>query len=359
MFNKARLKLTFWYLLIIMLISISFSVFIYRFLTSEFNRVLRMEKLRQQGLWTPPKTGMIHIFLENNEIIQKRPIFISPPNPEVLEEAKARLLYILISINLAILGLSGAAGYFLAGRTLRPIKNMIDEQNRFITDASHELRTPLTSLKSEIEVNLRDKKLTLAEAKKLLESNLEEVNNLQYLSDNLMKLGFFVSQTKLAQTHKANGVKFEKVSLLQVSEEAVKKVGKLAKKKNIHIINKTEGQSLQADRQSLIELFVILLDNAIKYSPPDTTVTISSATSRLHPKGVNSVLINVSDEGIGIDKKDLPFLFDRFYRSDKSRSEEGFGLGLSIAKQIVDKHNGSIEVKSELNKGTTFTIKLP
>src|SRR3989344_3144117 len=238
MFKSARIKLTAWYLLIIMLISISFSTVIYNFLTSEFNRVVRMEKLRQKGLWNPPKTGMIHIFLENNEIIPERSVLVTPPSVEVIEEAKNRLLYTLIVINLAILGISGALGYFLASRTLKPIKDMVDEQNRFITDASHELRTPLTSLKSEIEVNLRDKKLTLKEARKILESNLEEVNNLQYLSDNLIKL---------SQNHHANGFKIEKVALENVSTQAIKKVSKLAGKKNIKIQANINNVSVKGD----------------------------------------------------------------------------------------------------------------
>lgn len=339
MFNKARLKLTFWYLLIIMLISISFSFVIYRFLTSEIDRVLRMEKMRQQG-YVPAKRFLIQF----DEPAPQQGIIIAPPNPEVLEEAKDRILIMFIIINVGILGLSGVAGYLLAGLTLKPIQKMVDEQNRFITDASHELRTPLTSLKSEIEVNLRDKKLTLAEAKKLLESNLEEVNNLQYLSDNLMKL---------AKTHRPQDVKMENISLLKISRGAIKKVKKMAKKKNINIENKIEDINVMADRQSLTELFVIFLDNAIKYSKNDTKVEVSSA------KSADSVSIEIKDRGQGIEKADLPFLFDRFYRADRARSKDGFGLGLSIAKEIIDKHSGSIDVKSQTKKGTTFIIRLP
>lgn len=343
MFNKARIKLTFWYLLIIMFISISFSVVIYKFLTAEINRALRMEQLRVQGGYTPAKKFIIRF----DEPTPQRGIVITPPSPEVLEEAKDRIFLMLLVINLGILGLSGVAGYLLAGLTLRPIKNMVDEQNRFITDASHELRTPLTSLKSEIEVNLRDKKLTIKDARKLLESNLEEVNNLQYLSDNLIKL---------AQTHKPNGVKFEKVSIVAVSENALRKVENLAKTKSIKIIKNVEDINISADRQGLTELFVIFLDNAIKYSPEKSEVNLNIK------KSGSSAIIEIEDQGIGIDKKDLPLLFERFYRADKARTKkdtDGFGLGLSIAKQIIDKHSGSIDVKSKIEFGTTFKIKLP
>lgn len=343
MFNKARIKLTLWYLLIIMLISISFSAVIYQFLTTEINRAIRMEKLRVQGGYTPAKKFIIRF----DEPTPQHGIVITPPSPEVLEEAKDRILLMLIVINMGILGLSGVAGYLLAGLTLRPIKNMVDEQNRFITDASHELRTPLTSLKSEIEVNLREKKLSIKDARKLLESNLEEVNNLQYLSDNLIKL---------AQTHKPNGVKFEKVSIVAVSENALRKVENFAKKKRIKIIKNIEDINISADRQGLTELLVIFLDNAIKYSPEESEVNLSIK------KSGNSALIEIKDQGIGIEDKDMPLLFERFYRADKARTKkdaDGFGLGLSIAKQIVDKHNGSVNVKSKENFGTTFLIRLP
>lgn len=339
MFNRARLKLTFWYLLIIMLISISFSFVIYRFLTLEIDRALRVEKMRQQGV-VPPKKFLIQF----NEPIPHQGIVISPPNPEVLEEAKERIFLMLLIINVGILGLSGVAGYLLAGLTLRPIKNMVDEQNRFITDASHELRTPLTSLRSEIEVNLRDKKLTLSESKKILESNLEEVRNLQYLSDNLIKL---------AQTHKPNGIKFERISLLNISLEAIKKVEKLAMKKSIKIVNDISDIEIQGDRPSLTELFVIFLDNGIKYSGDNTEISLSAK------KSGRFVVIEIRDQGSGIEKKDVPFLFDRFYRADKARSKDGFGLGLSIAKEIVDRHTGTIEVKSKVDTGTLFKIKFP
>lgn len=342
MFEAARLKLTAWYLLIIMLISISFSVAIYQVLTSELNRVERIQRIRQQRELSLNDTD--NIPADFSQRIFRQPII----DPELLEETKNRLILILFMINAGILGISALSGYFLAGRTLKPIKNMVDEQNRFITDSSHELRTPLTSLKSEIEVNLRDKNLNLNQAKKLLESNLEEVNNLQYLSDNLIKL---------AQYEKANGIiLLEEIALKQIVSDAIKKVANLAKNKNIQIKEKTHEYTLFANSQSLTELFVILLDNAIKYSLKNSKITLNSK------KTDNNVFIEVIDQGMGVEAKDLPHLFDRFYRSDKSRTksnEIGFGLGLSIAKQIVEKHHGSIKVESEAKKGSVFIVQLP
>lgn len=331
MFTSARLKLTAWYLVLIMLISISFTVVIYNLLASELDRVELMQRQRQERQLP-------------FEFRQRYPTELEI-DPVIIEEAKERLKLRLIFINLGILLLAGLSGYFLAGRTLRPIKEMVDEQNRFITDASHELRTPITVLKSEIEVNLRDKKIS-SNTKEILESNLEEVNNLQVLSDNLIKL---------AQKN-GNVISLEEVSLLEVIELAIKKVTPLSKIKKIKIENKIKVQSVKADKPSLIELFVILLDNAIKYSEKDTTITLASE------KTDHAVVVSIKDQGIGISKEDIPHLFDRFYRADSSHTKvnaPGYGLGLSIAKQIVEKHKGSVKVESELELGTTFLIKLP
>jgi signal transduction histidine kinase len=342
MFKSARIKLTSWYLLIIMLISTSFSVVIYRVLTSELDRVERMQRTRiERGL--PGRLG-ITILPDSSDDL---PQFLYL-DPALLAETKIRLATMLVIINFGILAGSATAAYFLAGRTLKPIADMVDQQYRFISDASHELRTPLTSLKSEIEVNLRDKNLTLADARKLLASNLEEANNLQVLSDGLIKL----SQYQKGE----NGLAIANISLAAITAEAIGKIVKLAKSKNITIINKVENVTLEANKPTLTEVFVIFLDNAIKYSPKGTKVTLASA------KTDGNILVRISDEGMGISPEDLPHIFDRFYRADKSRTKSnihGYGLGLSIAKQIIDKHRGTIRVQSKPGAGTTFTLQLP
>ncbi len=340
MFHSARIKLTSWYLLIIMLVSISFSVTIYRTLSFELDRVERMQRIRIER----QLPGPVQISPKPEEI-NLRSFFL---DPELIAEAKNHLKLILVLVNAMILGISTVLGYFLAGRTLKPIKEMVDEQGRFITDASHELRTPLTSLKSEIEVNLRDKKLNLNEARKLLRSNLEEVNSLQALSDGLIKLTQYQKGT--------NNLTFTELSLSSVFNGAIKKVANLAKNKKIEIVDKIKDLTIQGNRQTLVELFIIFLDNAIKYSPEKTKIKLSSKKDNRH------VFIYIIDQGAGIEEKDIPHLFDRFYRTDKARAKlgmTGYGLGLSIAKEIVEKHHGSIKVQSQPKKGTTFIIQLP
>lgn len=331
MFEKARIKLTVWYLLIIMLISIIFSLVIYFGATNELDRIQKVQRLRQQeaseGLILPNKSRI---------------------DPEILEESRSRIRLALVLFNGLILVFSGAAGYFLAGRTLKPIEEMINEQKKFVSGASHELRTPLTALKTSTEVGLRDKKLTLGEAKSLLRDNLDEVENLRVLSDSLLRL---------SQFEKINGDNvYSKILISVVLDEAKRKISTLAKSKKVDIeIVKPKGK-VEGDRASLVELFVILLDNAVKYSPKGSKVEVTVTAND------GKVEVRVQDFGMGIAKRDMEHIFDRFYRGDKARSKEnvsGYGLGLSIAKKIVELHKGSIEVESGESKGSTFCVILP
>ena len=319
MFNSARIKLTLWYLLIITVITCAFSGIIYNYLSGEIERFERTQRLRlYRGL----------------------PFPVPVVDPALLDETRHRILFALGIIDVVIIGSSGALGYFLAGRTLHPIKVMVDEQNRFVSDASHELRTPLTSLKTAMEVHLRDKNPTLDSANELISQGLSEVNRLQTLSDSLLRL-----------THSQN--RFVILSLSDIASSAIKKISPLARRKHTVLQNDIGSYRLKGDSDQLTELFVILLDNAVKYSPSKTTITLTSKKTDGH------VEIKVADQGQGIAPKDLPHIFDRFYRADSSRAAGGYGLGLSIAKQIVTSHHGTISVSSKLGSDTTFTIHLP
>ena len=187
--------------------------------------------------------------------------------------------------------------------------------------------------------------MTIVQARKLLQSNLEEVISLQTLSDRLLEL---------AQNGKSHKGTFESVKLSDLINVAIKKLDGEAKRKEMKVRTKGANIIVHGIQDRLTELFVILLDNAIKYSPNGTVISISFKKLR------SSVIIKIQDQGMGISKKDLPHIFDRFYRANQSRSKEttGYGLGLSIAKDIVRVHNGSIKASSQKN-GTTFTIELP
>lgn len=338
MFGSARIKLTLWYLLIVALITALFSVGIYKGFTQEFDRILKIQQLRNsRGLDQPSRPP--GSFPDESEPRRL--------DTQLIEESEARIRLIIVLIDLGVLAASAVAGYFLAGRTLRPIEEMVDEQKRFTADASHELRTPLAALRSEIEVSLRDKGLTFAQAKSLLKSNLEEAVKLQAMSNELLSLSKYQGlDTKL---------NFKPVLIANVLEEAVLRTAPLAKKKDIKVVVISKDGEIEASSSSLVELVVTLLDNAIKFSPKGRKVQVGAKLTG------NSILIEVKDEGIGIAEKELTEIFNRFYQADVSRNRDsqGVGLGLAIAKRIVELHKGVIEVSSKLGHGSTFTVKLP
>lgn len=270
---------------------------------------------------------------------------------EQIDESSSNLQSNLIYFNLIIFILSSALSYYFARRTLMPIEQSMEAQNRFAADASHELRTPLTVMRSEIEVALRDNKFNLSDAKKLLNSNLEETAKLESLSKALLKLA------RLDHNPRAD---FKRVSIVEVIKDAFEKVEKLADQKSINIVCHTpkdkSNMKLRGDRESLVELMVILLDNAIRYSPKKSKIEIITYGNE------KMVEIRIVDQGIGIDQSDIGHIFDRFYRADQSRNKDnidGYGLGLSIAKSIVDLHGGTILAKSSLGEGSEFVFTLP
>jgi signal transduction histidine kinase len=330
MFEKARLKLTAWYLAIIMFISLAFSAFIYISVTLEiqnrFNIIERRLELRDNGFGPP--VGQVEFFIED------------------LEASRNRILLVLIYTNVTILFFSAVAGYFLAGKTLTPIEKSMEEQRRFVADASHEFRTPLTSLQTSIEVALRDRKMDIKDARDVLKGSLLDIEDLTSLSNYLLGLARFQN----------NNLSKASLNIKDVVKKVEKQIAPIAKSKNIFLKVESENIKIVGNEESLEKLVTIFLDNAVKYTNKGGKVTLLTKKDRRY------LVINVKDTGIGISKKDLPHIFERFYRADLSRSKEkitGFGLGLAMAKEIVDLHKGTINVESRSGKGSTFNIKLP
>jgi signal transduction histidine kinase len=222
---------------------------------------------------------------------------------------------------------------------------MVREQKEFVSNASHELRTPLTSLKTEIEVALRDKGPTLTGYKELLQSNLEDVDSMQRLSNYLLELNRYENSDV--------ALEIKEIDLAEVVKKVVGQVKPLAGKKKIEITLKLQKTTVKGNENALTELSKILIENAIKYSGKSKSVEV---------KTKDGGIFEVKDYGIGIPEADLSHIFDRFYRGESSRSKEkvdGYGLGLSIAKSIVDKLGGKIKVVSVIGKGSTFTVQIP
>lgn len=265
---------------------------------------------------------------------------------EILDQDLGHLKLNLIIFNVIVLVVGGGVSYALARRTLSPIEETLESQTRFTADASHELRTPLTAMQTEIEVGLRNPALSKSEAVELLKSNLEEVAKLKSLSEGLLALARQDNDTSEEPS----------ASLKETLDEALRPIQKAAQTRKIVISNNAHDLKLKIGPRKLVELIIILVDNAVKYSATGSEISITSS------KDAKNGIINITDQGIGIRATDLPHIFDRFYRADSSRSKidtKGYGLGLAIAKKIVDQFGGSIEVRSSVGKGSTFSIHLP
>lgn len=328
MFHSAALKLTLWYLAIIMAISLMFSGLLYRVSSQELEHNVN----RQLGYFNN-FLGPIDFDIYNN--LRQRQ----------LDEDTSHLKTNLLVFNILVLAAGGAASYWLARRTLEPIETALEAQSRFAADASHELRTPLTAIQTENEVALRNSKLTKDEAVSLVKSNLEEVAKLRALSEGLLRLANGAGQD----------IQRQPVDIKPIMATAINRHSKSATAKKIKVTSKVDGR-VEGDYEALVELFSILIDNSIKYSGRSTSVKISS---KLHNKQLE---VNVADQGQGIDPEELPHIFERFYRADRSRSrsdEGGYGLGLAIAKQIAELHKGYITVQSSPDKGSAFIVSLP
>src|SRR3989344_7225554 len=271
MFQSARLKLTLWYLLIIMLVSGFFSLIVYRGFTKELGRGFHMQALRgapQQRIVVQERNGFFRIlpFLIYPEEL--------PPEEfiEIINLAKKRFASQLLIINGGILILAGTAGYFLAGKTLKPIEVMVENQKRFVADASHELRTPLTSMKTETEVALKDKRLKTSDLKKLLKSNLDEIDKMKYFTDYLLSLSRYETN--------GHDLSIETVDLSEAVHQAIERNKAQAKLKKININTNLMDVAIKGNPQSLVELISILINHAIKYSDPDSSLSLSTRKTK-------------------------------------------------------------------------------
>lgn len=319
------------YLAIIMLMSIGFSIVFYNASSHELGRqvpppgafgVERYDQFRGPG----PR---LDYFFEQR-----------------IAEGRHALLTRLIYLNTLALIAGSLVSYYLARRTLEPIEANMEAQSQFVSDASHELRTPLTALQTTNEVALRKSSVSSKEAKEIFGHNVAEVVKLRQLTDSLLKLA----------KNGNGGHTLAPVPLGDVVSDAMNAVVNSALEKKISIEDKVPKMSVLADKPSITQALVTILDNAVKYSPAKSTIYVSASK-----QGKYAILV-VKDEGIGIKPEHLPHIFDRFYRADVSRNKqhnEGFGIGLALAKKIIEQHDGEIIAESKHGKGSTFILKIP
>lgn len=332
MFTSATLKLTAWYLIILVIISLIFSFIIFELATSEISSRLERLQIRVEG--------------STRTVTLPGPLTLTDIRVNQTQEARTSIFIGLLYMNLAVVGIGGIGSFLLARATLRPIEEAHEAQSRFTSDASHELRTPLAVMKSEIQVALKDATLTKREYQDLLKSNLEEVDKLTRLSQSLLELSRIENAT------------VERVDRVDLVELIRTESGRLpAAVKRIRIEAPKHPVTIDANASIIGELFHILLDNAAKYSTSGSQIPVAIESNGRTAK------VTITNDGPGIRKSDLARVFDRFFRSELSRSSHarvsGYGLGLALASKIASLHDGSITAKSKPGTSTSFIVSLP
>ncbi|MDT3699572.1 MAG: ATP-binding protein [Thermincola sp.] len=235
---------------------------------------------------------------------------------------------------------------------LKRLESAFAAQARFVNDAAHDLRTPLSALRSELEVTLRQTRSEVAYVE-TLKSCLGEVEHLGSLTNNLLTMAKFDSGLRLEME--------PALPLAVLLQRVNRELGSLAVQNEVAVTLEVEKDlSLDCNPLALERLFGNLIHNSLRYTPAGGTVELC-ARAKLNPGGGAGVEITVTDTGIGISSKDLPYIFDRFYRADSARSRDqgGSGLGLSICRSIVESHAGTIAIISEQHKGTCVRVWLP
>ncbi len=265
------------------------------------------------------------------------------------ERALHRLLLGLMLGGAIGLGLSLLGASFLAGRALVPIEATFQRQQQFIADASHELRTPLTILHSATDLLDQHRREPLEQNGELFDDIRDEILRLERLAGDLLTL----ARSDLGEL----GLAVAPLDLLESAQEAVQRMQPIASDQGIAVSVDRSGGPLvvEADPDRLQQVLVILLDNAIKHTPRGGEIDIAA-----HRQGAEA-LLDVIDTGEGIPPDQLGQVFNRFVRVDVARSRKhgGAGLGLSIAKSLVEAHGGELTISSTLGEGTCVTVRLP
>jgi two-component system phosphate regulon sensor histidine kinase PhoR len=233
------------------------------------------------------------------------------------------------------------------------LKKMENIQKEFVSNTSHELRTPLAIFRGYLEELLEAPPASKKELVRIIQQLLKQTDRLQALVQDLLTLSQFESRTIT--------LKKQPLALSALIEQTVADLRRVQGLNQCTIKLKSgflpDEDIVLADENRIKQVICNLLENSIKYSGPDGTITISTTPA----PGGDMVECSVTDTGVGIPEKDLPHIFDRFYRADKGRvrSTGGTGLGLSIVKQIIESHGGTVRAASQVNEGTTITFTLP
>ena len=272
-------------------------------------------------------------------------------SPEILAQAIVGKIQsvrtnTMLEITGAIVVTTIIFGWIVARVTLAPARNALSAQKQFIGNIAHEIRTPLSVIKTNTEVTLLDRSLTV-ELKQTLHSNVEELDRISEIINNLLSLSALV---------KPDRIEFTAVDLAAVTVDAVEKFSQLAKNNELEVtLRKSPKSIVWGSRTALMQIVGNILKNALTYTPRGGRVTVTVEPT------TDGVALVVEDSGVGIARKDLFRIFEPFYRAEQSRarSHGGSGLGLAIVSELVKLHHGKIVIRSAIGRGTTVAAYFP
>ena len=266
-------------------------------------------------------------------------------NTSQLEQISQNHEQLIVVVMASFWILSILASLYLARVSVKPLMESIQKQKSFVENASHELRTPLAVLQNRLETLFRKPEATIMESSESIASSLEEVRNMRFLTTNLLNLA-----------RRDDGIKPELAEVEPDFFNATFTNFEMIASENNRVFRFENRihRTIITDKLLLKQLMTILFDNAVKYTEEEGDIYFEISTTE------RSLYLTVADNGIGITAVDKKKIFDRFYRVDKARTRQkgGFGLGLSLAKQIADALKGSISVKDNKPYGTIFEVKI-
>ena len=307
---------------------------------------IKVEEYNFAYIKKEPRQGIEPSSIQGLEVNTQDVLQIVLKDSTYFNKGMTELIIIFIVIGIASLGLLFLVSLILARKAIKPVEVAYNGQKQFIADASHELKTPLAVIKTNIDIINANEEDTIKNQKKWLNYVSFQADRMSNLVNNLLYLAKVDNNEKLGIESDFN---LSDVIMNQVlSFEAIIYENNLELKCDIE-----ENLNFKGDKEGINQLMGILVDNAIKHSYKDTEVVITLK------KAKEKVIISVENKGEEIKEEDLEKIFERFYRVDEARDREkgGYGLGLSIAKSIVEKYNGKIKAESE-NNITIFTAEL-
>jgi two-component system sensor histidine kinase CiaH len=338
LFHSARLKLTAFYFVVL----VAFCLL----LTFGVRTVTNHELGRGDDAQRGAAHRLFQRYYDPDAVTSPSPLdqYFAIQQQRQADQTRQNLNRDFLMLDIGLLAAGAVLSYWYAGRTLRPIAEAHEQQKRFTSDASHELRTPLASMKLENEVFLRQKHFSERDAREQIESNLEEVERLKKLATNLLALNKYEHGNAPHKPEVIGDIVADAVARVQRSREARKVV----------FTTDVVAATVDVNRDSLVELFAILFDNAVKYGPKDGKVEIVGSLQG------ETYTVTVRDHGPGIAEGDLPHIFERMYRGDKARSGKvtGHGIGLSLAQQIAQANEAMLTAGNAPGGGALFTLTL-